>query len=510
MSSNPRPARSEDRPARAEDALHRRDFFARASDGLYGAALAYLAQKELFGGAGLGLPAASAAEATPSGPAPRRGHDLAPKRPHFPARAQAIIQLFQNGGPSQVDLFDPKPILAQRHGEAYYDRIAQDVSSPESAGGLLRSPFQFAQHGDSGIWISDVLPQLHRHADKLAVIRSMYNSHPNHEPALFKIHSGRLLPGLPALGSWVVYGLGSENQSLPAYVVLDDPGGLPVNGVQSWQAGYLPPIYQGTRLRSTGAPLLNLRPEVEPPPEITRLSRDLLSRLDQLHRRDRPGHLELDARIASYELAARMQLEATEALDLSRETQATLDLYGVGPATTDNYARRLLMARRLVERGVRFVQVFINGQSWDNHNNLERSLRSVCQKTDQPTAALLQDLEQRGLLDSTLVVWGGEFGRLPIAQIPRNGDLSSAGRDHGPRGFSLWMAGGGIKGGTTYGATDEIGFAAQDNPVSIADWHATMLHLLGLRHQDLTYLRNGLRERLTETPDARVVQEILL
>ena len=484
----------------------RRGFFHRAADGLHGAALTYLLGRDLFSGSRL-----QAAEAGPLPPSsgPRPLYDLRARQPHHQAQAKAVIHLFMNGGPSQVDLFDPKPALDKYHGQSYFDKIAQDVSSPQDAGGLLRSPFKFKQHGESGIWVSDALPHLAREVDNITVIRSMFNSHPNHEPALFKIHSGRLLPGLPALGAWVVYGLGSENQSLPAYVVLDDPLGLPVNTVQNWQSGYLPPVYQGTRIRSTGSPILNLTPEQAHPAEIVHLQRDLLRRLDRIHHRQRPGMLQLDARINSYELAARMQLEATDALDVFQESQQTLEMYGVGDKKTDSYARRCLMARRLVERGVRFVQLYINGQIWDNHNNLERSLRAAADRTDKPVTALLTDLKQRGLLDQTLVVWGGEFGRLPIAQLRDPKNSTGAGRDHGPRGFTLWMAGGGIKQGVSYGGTDEIGFAAAENRVSIADWHATILHQLGLHHEELFFFRNGLKERLTDVQKPRIVREIL-
>jgi hypothetical protein len=337
----------------------------------------------------------------------------------------------------------------------------------------------------------------------------MFNTHPNHEPALFKIQSGRLLPGLPSLGSWVVYGLGSENQNLPAYIVLDDPqANLPVNTVQNWQSGYLPPLYQGTRMRPTGSPVLNLNPEQEHPDEIVRLSRDLLKKLDRIHQKERTGQLQLEARISSYELAARMQLKASDALDLKQESKETLKMYGVGNAVMDNYARRCIMARRLVERGVRFVQIYTKGQMWDNHSNISTSLKACCDHTDQPVAALLKDLKQRGLLKDTLVVWGGEFGRMPIAQMRSGTDPKKAGRDHGPAGFSIWMAGGGIKGGTNYGATDDIGYKATADRVSVTDWHATILHALGLHHQKLYFERNGLHERLTGVVAPRVVKEI--
>ena len=485
--------------------LNRRGFFERAADGIGGAAVAALAFDEYASGGE--IPAAEALEAASGGP--RRGYDTFPRETHHPAKAKAVIQLFMNGGPSQVDLFEPKPLLDQRHGEDYFNEIAEDISSPQAAGGLLRTPFKFKQHGESGAWVSDALPHLHEVVDDVSFIKSMFNNHPNHEPALFKIHSGRLLPGRPSIGAWVSYGLGSVNQNLPAYVVLDDPRGLPVNTVQSWQNGFLPPVYQGTRVRSEGAPILNLNAETPYPEGVTNLQRDLLRKIDGLHRKKRPNQLQLDARINSYELAARMQLEAADVLDISQESKQTLDMYGVGGKQTDSYAKRCLMARRMVERGVRYIQIFMSAQPWDSHNGLENSFRSAAGQTDQPVAALVKDLKQRGLLDDVLVIWGGEFGRLPIAQMRDKKNYASAGRDHGPRGFTLWMAGGGIKPGVSYGSTDEVGYAAQENPVSIADWHATILHLLGLHHHELFFQRNGLNERLTDTFKPRIVKEIL-
>ncbi|MBA63997.1 MAG: hypothetical protein CMJ76_16705 [Planctomycetaceae bacterium] len=485
--------------------FNRRGFFERAADGIGGAALATLALEEFLPAAD--LPVAPSIQPATGGP--RRGYDTLPRDTHHSAKAKAVIQLFMNGGPSQVDLFEPKPLLDRRHGEDYFNEIAEDISSPQAAGGLLRSPFKFKQHGECGAWVSDALPHLHEVVDDLAFIKSMYNNHPNHEPALFKIHSGRLLPGRPSIGAWVSYGLGSVNQNLPAYVVLDDPRGLPVNTVQSWQNGFLPPVYQGTRVRSEGAPILNLNAENPYPEGVTSLQRDLLRKIDRLHLKRRPNQLQLDARINSYELAARMQLEAADVLDINQETKETLEMYGVGNKDTDSYAKRCLMARRMVERGVRYVQIFMSGQPWDSHNGLEGSIRSAAGQTDQPVAALVKDLKQRGLLDDVLVVWGGEFGRLPIAQMKDKKNYASAGRDHGPRGFTLWMAGGGVKPGVSFGGTDEVGYAAQDNPVSIADWHATILHLLGLHHHELHFERNGLKERLTDTFKPRVVQEVL-
>lgn len=471
--------------------ISRRSFFDRVSDGLYGAALTTLLGRDLYGASEMA----------------QRTYDLKPRPPHFAPKAKAVIQFFMNGGPSHLDLFDPKPLLDKRHGEPYLThKLAAELTGPEEVGALMRSPFKFAQHGQSGIWVSELMPHLAKVVDDIAIIRSMHTNHPNHEPALFMIHSGRTLPGRPSLGAWVVYGLGSENQNLPAYVVLDDPLGLPNNGTQGWQTGFLPPIYQGTRLRSVGQPILNLHPEVEESAEVVKLGHDLLTRLDHIHKRERPGQLQLDARIASYQLAARLQMEASDALNLSKESRETLEMYGVGEEPTDSYGRRCLMARRLVERGVRMVQIYINQSVWDHHQNLEKGLLDCCARTDKPIAALMQDLKRRGLLSSTLLLWGGEFGRMAISQMKNKAE---AGRDHNPKGFSLWMAGAGIKPGTVWGATDEIGFEAVENPVSVTDWHATILHLLGLDYRKLTYNVNGLEEKLTSILEAHTVKGIL-
>jgi hypothetical protein len=455
-----------------------------------------------------GIPAAALASLL-QGDAARAESPLAPKKPHFEAKARSVIHLFMNGGPSQMDLFDPKPELDRHHGQAYFDKIAGEVEFIKDAGALMRSPFQFARHGRCGAWVSEVMPHLAGVVDDLAFIRSMFTTNLTHEPALYIIQTGKMGPGRPTLGSWVVYGLGSENQNLPAYVVLDDPLGLPVNGVENWQAGFLPPVFQGTRFRSSGSPVLNLRPDAERPADVARTEQDLIAQLDQMHKRERPGQPNLDARIAGYELAARMQLAATDALDVSREPLAVREAYGIGRPATDSYGRRCLIARRLVERGVRFVQLFINAQIWDTHANIAAELRTACERTDQPVAALLRDLKQRGLLDSTLVVWGGEFGRLPIAQLPTDKDERKAGRDHNKNAFCTWMAGGGVKGGTTYGATDELGLKSVENRVSVADWHATILHLLGLRHDQLFLEQNGLKEKLTGVDEAHVVKGVL-
>jgi hypothetical protein len=471
-------------------ALDRRGFFQRMSAGLCGAALTYLLGQE---------------RVRASGPVA----DLTPRAPHFPPRARSVIHLFMNGGPSQMDLFDPKPALDKHHGQPYFDKIAGEVEFIKDAGAIMRSPFQFARHGQCGAWVSEVMPHLAGVVDDLAFIRSMVTTNLTHEPAIYLVQSGKMGPGRPALGSWVVYGLGTENQNLPAYVVLDDPLGLPVNGVENWQAGFLPPTFQGTRFRATGSPVLNLRPDVARPADVLQAERALLTQLDQIHRQQHPYQPVLDARIASYELAARMQLAATDALDLAQESPATREMYGVGREPTDSYGRRCLIARRLVERGVRFVQLYINAQIWDNHTALAADLKTACDRTDRPIAGLLRDLKQRGLLDSTLVVWGGEFGRLPIAQLPADRNERKAGRDHNKNAFCTWMAGAGIKRGTTYGATDDLGLKVVEDPVSVPDWHATILHLLGLHHDQLYVEIAGLKEKLTGVNEARVVRGIL-
>ncbi len=467
----------------------RRSFFSSFSNGLYGIALAHLFSRD-------GTLAST----------PTDSYNLMPKPVHHPAKATSVIHLFMNGGPSQMDLFDPKPALDQYAGKPFPGDV-EDIGNQgtDNIGAIMNSPFHFKQHGQSGIWMSDALPHTSKVVDELCFMHSMWTDHPNHDNALYKIHSGQLFMGHPSLGSWIAYGLGTVSQDLPAYVVLDDPRGLPKNGVRNWTAAYLPPVYQGTRFRSVGAPVLNLTPEYEQPTEVSRAARDLLNRLDQRHRQQHPGYLELDARIESYSLAARMQLTASDVLDLSSESQTTLSAYGIGEDVTDSYGRRCLLARRLIEKGVRFVQLFLDDQPWDNHSDLEGTLRSACQRTDQPVAALIADLKRRGLLDSTLVIWGGEFGRTPTSQKM---GTSYTGRDHNMQAFTSWMAGGGVKPGTVYGVTDDFGHRIVENPVSVHDFHATILHALGLHHQQLYHERNGLKERLTGLKEPRVVSEI--
>jgi hypothetical protein len=462
----------------------RRDFFSKIVDGFHGAALMSLLGSDLY--------------AAPT-------FDLKAKAPQFPGKAKSVIHLFMNGGPSQVDLFDPKPTLKRLAGTAPSRELSFAISNGKDAGVLFPSPFEFKAHGKCGVEISDALPHLATCADDISVIRSMYGEHANHEPALFLMHTGRTIASRPSIGAWVAYGLGTQNQNLPAYVVLDDPKGLPINGISNWQSAWLPPIYQGTRFRTEGAPVLNLESRPEIPTALVQAERNVLRKLDEMHRIQRPNQPDLDARISSYELAARMQMEASDVLDVMKESEDTREAYGLNDPATQSYGKRCLMARRLVERGVRFVQLYIESQIFDTHSNLHTDLTYACTKTDKPVAALIRDLKQRGLLDSTLVVWGGEFGRLPISQ----GASKAAGRDHGPNGFSMWMAGGGVKAGYTHGSTDDIGFKAAENKVSVHDLHATILHLLGLNNRELFLDRNGLRERLTDQYPARVVTEVI-
>jgi hypothetical protein len=426
--------------------------------------------------------------------------DLTPRKPQFSAKAKAVIQLFMHGGPSHVDLLDPKPLLARYDGKPPPKEVADDE---KLTGNLLKSPYKFHKRGKCGIELSETLPHIARHADELAVIRSMFTEHRNHEQALWMMHTGLIVSGRPAIGAWVAYGLGADNQNLPAYVVLPDPAGLPVDGIRNWSSGWMPPVFQGTPFRSQGLPVLNLRPKMPRPAGVEKARLGLLAELNAGHKERHPEELELDARIASFELAARMQMSATDALDISKETPAVHKLYGLEGTPTRAYGSRCLMARRLVERGVRFVQIFMAGQPWDTHTNNAAATRRCCEQTDLPIAGLLSDLKQRGLLDSTLVIWGGEFGRTPGAQ-------GKDGRDHHPYGFSVWLAGGGIKGGQVYGATDDFGYRSVVKRCSTANLHATVLHLLGLDHKKLTFNRHGREERLTDVFDAKILNELII
>lgn len=439
--------------------------------------------------------------------AARRIHDLQPRQPVYPPKAKAVIQLFMHGGPSQVDLLDPKPLLNKYDGQNPPAQVLDDENRTKY---LLGSPFKFRKYGESGVEFSDRLPNIAKHADKIAVIRSMFTEHRNHEQAIWMAQTGLITPGRPTLGAWSAYGLGTVNQNLPAYIVLPDPTGQSVDGARNWSNGWLPPVYQGTPFRSEGTPVLNLKPKRMQIEEVRHAKMDLLRSLNARHKINHPHELELDARISNLELAARMQLAATDAMDLSQETEATQKAYGLEDKVTMSYGKRCLMARRLVERGVRFVQILMSGQPWDTHSDNVKNTSACCQRTDGPIGALLQDLQQRGLLDSTLVLWGGEFGRTPGAEL-RGGKVSmgSEGRDHHPYGFSVWMAGGGVQGGQTYGETDDFGYRSVVNRTKMSDYHATILHLMGLNHEELVHEKNGRDEKLTDVYDARVIRELV-
>jgi hypothetical protein len=463
--------------------LTRREFFSRLGTGAGALALAAM----LTDGAG--------AETVK-----RAAYDLLPKSPHVTPRAKRVIYLFQNGGPSQVDLFDPKPELKKQEGQRPGKGYVNDVDEKKT-GVWLGSPFKFNRHGQSGMELSELLPGLGKHADDIAIVRSMVSEHENHEQACCHMHTGMPQAGRPTFGAWVTYGLGTESQNLPAYVALLSASGLPVDGARNWSSGWMPPVYQGMPVRATeNSPILNLETKVPRDAADARLR--LLQTLNQQHFQARQDNLELEARIANFELAARMQLAATDALDLTKETTATKSLYGLDKDETAAYGRQCLLARRLVERGVRFVQVMMAGQPWDTHSDNSNQLRTLCHSTDGPVAALLGDLKQRGLLEDTLVIWTGEFGRTPFAE-------GKDGRDHHQRGFSLWVAGGGVKGGVTHGATDEFGYNSVQDIVTVADFHATMLRLLGLDFERLTFRHDTRDERLTDVHKANVVTPIL-
>jgi hypothetical protein len=429
------------------------------------------------------------------------GRPLAPKLPHHRQRAKAVICLFQHGGPSQMDLFDAKPELTRRNGQPYSGKL--EVHFHTQVGKLLASPFQFHKHGHTGMELSELLPHTARLADEITLVRSMTTDSVDHEAALRMIHSGKAFAGRPAWGSWALYGLGALRQDLPAYVVLSDPGGLPTEGPHNWSSGFLPAVYQGTPFRASGVPVANLQPLAEISPDARRNQLRFLDKLNAAHLRRYPGNEELEARISNYELAARMQTAVPAVLDLSGETEETRKLYGLDDARCAEYGRRCLLARRLVERGVRFVQIFLKGQPWDTHNKNAEQLRGLTAMTDRPSAALVLDLKRRGLLDSTIVLWTGEFGRLPVSQ-------GADGRDHNRHAFSLWLAGGGFKQGHVHGVTDDFGYKAVTDVVRVVDLQATLLHALGLDHERLTYPVAGRDETLTDAAvtGARVVEEL--
>jgi hypothetical protein len=422
---------------------------------------------------------------------------LAPRKPQFAAKAKRVIFLFMFGGPSHLDTFDYKPLLQQRSGE-----LAPDSFKTE--GKLFGGPFKWKQRGKSGLWMSDLYDAVAGRADDLCVINSMHGNSSNHAPAMYQMNTGVIIPGKPSMGSWVTYGLGSDNQNLPGYVLLFDVG--PLGGSGQWTNAFLPAAFAGTRFRHTGQAV----PDLKPPAGLEGVQRstlDLVQSLNEKHRAAHPGLLDLEGRIASYELAYRMQAEALDVGDLAHETQATREMYGVDDADkkTSSFGRMCLLSRRLVEKGVRFVQLYnsTDNLGWDAHKELERNHRANARQTDKPIAALLKDLKDRGLLNETLVVWAGEFGRTPTVE-------GTDGRGHNPHGFSVWMAGGGVKGGQRIGATDEIGLRAVDSPASVSDLHATILTALGLGPNDLYFERSGRFERLIGVADsAKAIPRVL-
>ena len=413
-------------------------------------------------------------------------NDLSPKPTHFPAPARAVIQLVQNGGPSQMDLFDPKPELSRLAGQPHPDGV--EIHQPDNKNALLPSPLRFRRYGESGMDVSDALPHVSKIVDDLCFVRSMHTEHNNHLEGLNMLLTCKIFPGRPVMGAWISYALGTENQNLPAYVVLRDPDGYTIGGKQLWANAYLPALYQGVEFSTRGAPIQHLQPATPLPPGAQRENLAFLQQLNAAHRRQRPGESELETRIQNFELAARMQLEAPRVLDLSQETAATRKMYGLDRPATAKYGSRCLMARRLVESGVRFVQVLTSpGQPWDHHSNIRTQMPKIATETDQGATALVQDLKQRGLLDQTIVMWAGEFGRLPTTQ-------QGTGRDHNRNAFTIWFAGGGFKRGLIYGETDPFGYRSVVNRVSVPNMIATVVHQLGLDHRRVQYPYGGRQE----------------
>lgn len=473
----------------------RREFLGQAGGGFAGLALADLLARNGF---------ASAAQASPVGSGT---HPLATRIPHFRARAKHVVFLFMNGGPSQVDTFDPKPALTRYHGQPYTGE-AKVGSNGRPIGKLMQSPFEFRRHGQSGLEISELFPHTARFADDLCVVRSMYSDTAAHASGCLQMNSGSIFIGKPSLGAWLSYGLGSINENLPSFVVMTDPRGGPIGSASNWSAGYMPAAYQGTLFRSVGSPLLDLATPPGVSDSLQRESLDLLQRMNRQHLESHVGESELAARIESYEVAYRMQTSAAEVVDLGRESSATRERYGLNDAITSDFGRKCLITRRLLERGVRFIQLYSGGghieDTWDGHNDCIGNHRLHAAETDRPIAALLADLKRTGLWEETLVVWGGEFGRTPTSE-----GVGKPGRDHNWHGFSMWLAGAGVRGGQAVGATDELGFKAIQERCHVSDLHATLLHLMGLDHNRLTFFHGGLDQRLTGVQERRVIQQVL-
>jgi hypothetical protein len=465
------------------DIATRRDFLRRSAHGFGALAFASLLSDE-------SVAAPSRAVVNP----------FLPKKPHFEAKAKSVIFLFMEGGPSHIDLFDPKPELTRMNGKPLPAKFGK-VLTPMGTGGnnLLASKRKFKKCGQSGLDFSDWVPHMAKCADDFALLRACNADGLNHVGSVCQMNTGSILAGRPSLGSWALYGLGSVNQNLPGFVVLTD-GGEVLGGARNWGTGYMPATYQGTLFRPGSSPILNLKPEVSD--ERQRAKLGLIQQLNEMHRRDRPDDTQLSARQSAYELAFRMQATAPEAVDLSREPERVKEAYGLNRKETADFGHRCLLARRLVERGVRFVQVYCGaGSAWDAHGDLEGNHTRMCTRADRPTAALIEDLKARGMLDDTLVIWGGEFGRTPMTE-------GKDGRDHNPYGFSMLVAGGGVKGGTVHGTTDEFGLYGVQGKVHVNDFHATILHLLGFDHERLTFKHSGRDERLTDVA-GKVVKAIL-
>ena len=476
----------------------RREFLFTSGGGISGLALSYLLGHDKLLAAAA-QPDACTAPATGANP-------YAPKAPHHKARATAVISLFMGGGWSQMDTFDPKPALTKYAGEPIDGKVRGDVIVRQGfPGPLMPSPFSFKKYGQSGIEVSEIFPHLSRHVDEIAFLRSVYGRSNDHVQGTYEMQTGQINLGFPSVGSWVTYGLGSVASSLPAYVVMTDARGGPLGGPNDWSAGFMPAAHQGTLFRSTGDPIVDLKPQAGTSPEDQRARLDALAKLNELDMQKYPGNTELAARISSYELAYRMQGCAPGAVDLNSESEATKKLYGLDNKITEPYGRQCLMARRLVERGVRFVQIFSGGvgnqntDTWDAHGDITSNHTQHAAEVDLPTVGLLTDLKASGLLETTLVIMHSEFGRMPISQ-------RGVGRDHNPGAQTVLMFGAGIKGGQIIGASDEFGYKAEEQPISYHDLHATMLHLLGLDHRRLTYRFNGRDMRLTDVYGTLVPQ----
>jgi hypothetical protein len=471
----------------------RREFLWQVGGGFAGLALLDLLSRDGFFAAG---------PTPPSG-----GYPLAPRPPHFGAKAKHAVFLFMNGAPSHVDTFDPKPALARYHGTAYQGKTRVG-SNGRPVGHLMKSPFPFARHGQSGLEISSLFPHTTRFADDLCVLRGMYTDTAAHASGCLQMNTGAVQIGKPSLGAWLSYGLGTFNDRLPSFVVMTDPRGGPISGASNWAAGYMPAAYQGTLFRGQGSPLLDLATPPGVSPRAQRDGLDLLARLNDEHLRRRPGESELAARVQSYELAYRMQTAAAAVVDLTREGERTRRLYGLDNRRTADFGRKCLITRRLLEQGVRFVQLYSGGghieDTWDGHNDCIANHRLHAGETDRPIAALITDLKRTGLWDETLLVWGGEFGRTPTSE-----GVGKPGRDHNPYGFSMWLAGAGVQGGQAVGATDELGFNAVEDRTHVADLHATILHLMGIDHERLTFFYQGADQRLTGVR-GRVIDKALL